>query len=99
MYVAIWEFRLRHGTAPEFERAYGPGGAWTALFKKGSGYLRTELLRNTDDPDRYLTIDYWTSRGAYELFRQEYADEYRIVDLACETFTAQEAHIGSFTTL
>jgi len=99
MYVTIWEFQVQQSVAQEFENAYGPNGIWAALFRKGEGYIRTELLHNTDDHDRYMTIDYWTSRKAYENFRQQYADEYKIIDLKCESFTARESHIGSFTTV
>jgi hypothetical protein len=52
MYVVLWRFRPLVGRESEFERAYGPSGEWTRLFRRGDGYLSTELLRRSDDPRR-----------------------------------------------
>ena len=57
MYVLLWRFRPLVGRESEFERAYGPSGEWTRLF------------RRSDDPGEYLALDRWASRAAYEAFR------------------------------
>jgi hypothetical protein len=62
MYVVLWRFRPREGRQSEFERAYGPSGEWALLFRRGDGYLGTELLQRSEDPREYLTLDRWTSR-------------------------------------
>ncbi len=96
MYVIIWEFQLNNSAEKEFTGAYGSQGIWTSFFKKGEGYVRTELLHDTVKPHRYVTIDYWLSKEAYETFRAQYADEYKAIDLKCELLTVHEAHLGSF---
>src|SRR5438094_9849988 len=98
MYVVVWEFQLAKGAEKQFNDAYGPRGLWAELFGKGGGYLRTELLHDATNANRYVTIDYWTSQQAYETFRSRHADEYAAIDLLCESLTAQETHFGSFTT-
>lgn len=66
MYVIIREFQPKYNTEKQFETAYGPQGVWAALFKKGKGYISTDLLHDMADPARYLTIDRWTSRSLSE---------------------------------
>lgn len=97
MYIIIWEFHPRIGSEKEFEDVYGPDGTWATFFKNGVGYLRTELLQDTSNPHRYMTLDYWTSQQAYETFLKQHADKYKAIDLKCESLTAHEIHIGSFT--
>ena len=41
--------------------AYGPDGEWAQFFRQGAGYIGTELLRDVEEPDRYLVIDRWES--------------------------------------
>lgn len=48
MYVIVWEFHASEGKEKEFERVYGSGGAWADFFKRGKGYVRTELLRERE---------------------------------------------------
>jgi hypothetical protein len=47
-YVSLCEFRVNTGFVFEFEKAYGPDGDWARLFRRGDGYLGTELLRDRD---------------------------------------------------
>lgn len=95
-FVVIWEFQPRSDSGAEFERAYGPQGVWAPLFRRSLDYLGTELLRDLDRPDRYVTIDRWTSRTAYERFRTERAVEYRAIDEQCARLTEREAFVGAF---
>ena len=69
----------------EFERVYGPEGEWAQFFRGGRGYVGTELLRDVEIPGRYLVVDRWESREAYNDFvaanREEYmrrVDETRV---------------------
>jgi heme-degrading monooxygenase HmoA len=98
MYVIIWEFEPKDDSVHEFEAAYGPHGVWPALFRKGEGYIRTELLHDLSDARRYLTIDYWTSREAYDAFCKHRAGEYEAIDRRCESLTSREVYVGAFTT-
>jgi heme-degrading monooxygenase HmoA len=99
MYVVLWRFRPREGRQSEFERAYGPSGEWARLFRRGDGYLGTELLQRSEDPREYLTLDRWTSRAAYEAFRARWSDEYRWLDHRLEELTEEETLLGAFEAL
>ncbi len=48
VYVIVWRYRVRRGAVRPFERIYGPRGDWARLFRKGRGYLGTQLLREVD---------------------------------------------------
>jgi heme-degrading monooxygenase HmoA len=96
VYVIVWAFRPRPGREPEFEQAYGPGGGWATLFREAPAYLGTELLRAVGGPGRYLTVDRWQSRAAYEAFRAARPAEYEALDQACEALTSSEERVGDF---
>ena len=96
MYVVLWQFRPLVGQESELERAYGPSGQWANLFRQSDGYLGTELLRRSDDPREYLTLDRWASRTAYEAFRARWSSEYRRLDHRLEGLTEEEALLGVF---
>lgn len=95
-YVYIWEFIVAAEHVGAFERAYGPSGDWVQLFRRGAGYLRTELHRDRAQPQRFVTIDYWESREAWEAFRTRFAEEFETLDAKCLTWTTREAEIGRF---
>ena len=99
MYVVLWRFRPLVGRESEFERAYGPSGECAHPFRRGDGYLGTELLRRSDDSREYLTLDRWASRAAYEAFRVRWSSEYRRLDLRLEELTEEEAPFGTFKAL
>jgi heme-degrading monooxygenase HmoA len=96
VFVVIWSFRPRPERVSEFETAYGPDGVWARFFQQSPDYLGTELLQPSDVPDRYVTIDRWQSRTAFEAFRAEHGDEYQALDHACEELTMDEAKLGEF---
>jgi heme-degrading monooxygenase HmoA len=96
LYVVLWRFRSLVGRESEFEQAHGPSGEWTQLFRRGDGYLGTELLRRSDDPREYLAIDRWASRVAYEAFRARWSSEYRRLDGLLGELTEEETPLGAF---
>jgi len=91
MHVAIWRFTT--AIPDEFETHYGPDGTWARLFRKDPGYVRTDLLR---DGNTYVTLDWWTSREAYDAFRAQHASEYAELDAICEALTETEEKTGAF---
>ena len=95
-YVCAWEFVVRSGRVPEFERIYGADGEWARFFRQASGYQRTELHRDRTQPKRFLTLDFWESREACERFRAAHAAEYEALDARCEALTEREREIGRF---
>jgi hypothetical protein len=53
MFVILWEFEVKPGCEQSFESAYGPEGAWTQLFRRDSGFLKTLPLK---DPSLECTL-------------------------------------------
>jgi heme-degrading monooxygenase HmoA len=83
----------------EFERVYGPEGDWAQFFRRGHGYVGTELLRDVEQSGRYLVVDRWESREAYNAFVQANRDEYmRRVDETAFLYV-QELRTGTFESL
>lgn len=97
MYVVIWKFRVRHGADAVFRKIYGPSGDWATLFRTSPGFLGTELLRDLEGGHRYMTIDRWQTRQAYESFRRERSAEYAALDSEGAHLTDVEALVGEFT--
>jgi len=95
-YLTVWEFQVKPGQEGQFEKTYGSDGAWAQLFRRAEGYLGSELVRDLDRARRYLTLDFWTSRSAYERFSQENGSEYRALDEQCEQMTESEVQIGGY---
>lgn len=95
VHVILWEFRVRPGSEPAFEAAYGANGDWARLFRKAPGYLGTELLRAAQE-GRYLTVDRWASRAEFEAFRDAHRQEYGALDARCEELTIAETPMGTF---
>jgi heme-degrading monooxygenase HmoA len=80
----------------EFERTYGAEGDWAGFFKEGRGYIGTELLRDVEQPGRYLVVDRWETREAYNDFVEAHRDEYmRRVDETVFLYD-QELRFGTF---
>ena len=93
----VWEFLVRADRLPEFERHYsGVDGPWAQLFARGPGFRGTLLLRNTEDPRYFLTIDSWDSAVAQVRMREQLHDEYSRLDQACEDLTESERRVGVF---
>jgi heme-degrading monooxygenase HmoA len=85
--------------AAEFERVYGPDGDWAEFFRRGSGYVGTELLRDVESPGRYLVVDRWESAEAYNAFIAERREEYMERVDATRFHYDSELRLGTFDTL
>ena len=94
MLALLFQYDVRDDE--EFERVYGPEGEWARFFRTGTGYVGTELLKDIDLPGRYLVIDRWDSRDAYNAFVAEHRDEYmRRVDETAFHYD-RELRLGTF---
>jgi heme-degrading monooxygenase HmoA len=98
VYLIVWEFRPAAGREAEFERAYSPTGDWARFFEQDPAYRGTQLLRDARDPARFLTVDRWTSREAFEAFEKREAAGYHELDQRLAACCASETRIGGFTT-
>ena len=93
---SIWEYEVRDHFLPQFKIAYGPNGDWAKLFQKCPGYIKTELKQDIDNPNIFLTIDFWQSFSAFASIKQIIAAEYEDLDKRCNNYTLSEKHIGLF---
>ena len=94
MIALVFSYEVRDPAA--FERAYGSDGEWAHFFRRGQGYIGTELLRDVETPSRYLVVDRWESADAYNAFASEHREEYmRRVDDTRFHYD-QELRFGTF---
>ncbi len=98
MHVIVWAFEVERGAARKFEGLYRSRGDWARLFAKHPGYRGTELLRDANRAARYLTIDRWDSREAYDGFKERARAEYEELNARGEALTKKERPIGRFDT-
>jgi len=96
MIIIAWEFRVQSGQTAGFERAYGPEGDWARLFRRSPAYRGTELLRDPEDPERYLTLDRWDGISDFEAFKAGHGGDYHALDAVCEPLCNEERLIGRF---
>ena len=94
MIALVFSYDVRD--ADEFERVYGADGDWAAFFRGARGYIGTELLRDREQPGRYLVVDRWESPETYNDFVEANRDEYmRRVDESAYLHE-RELRIGTF---
>jgi len=96
MYVIIWEYKVKVDHIAEFEQIYYSNGAWAELFRKGNGFISTELLRDETNPKRFITVDRWDSAESYEELHSQFKKEYETLDAQCEGLTEHEILLGKW---
>ena len=95
-HLRIWKFRPPEGREKAFASAYGPNGAWAALFAKAEGYRGTDLLHPLESGGWWMTIDRWHSLEDFETFGRNFGEEYRALDVELEGVAGQEEFVGAF---
>lgn len=96
MYIYIWQFHVKEVNKKEFENLYGSQGEWIKLFEKDVAYIKTQLLHNIQEPNCYITIDYWATKAAYQLFCVNNKKEFHAIDKQGEKLTEKEEFLGEF---
>jgi hypothetical protein len=99
MVEIIWEFVVKEEARGQFELAYGPGGAWSQLFTRYPGFRGTTVLRDTRNPRRYMTIDFWETEAQREQMLAERKAEYANLEAAFANWTESETEVGIFSVL
>ena len=99
MIEIVWEFVVKEEARGQFELAYGPGGAWSKLFARCAGFRGATLLRDTNNPRRYLTIDFWDTLAQREQMLAERKAEYSNLDAAFADWTESRTEVGIFRVL
>jgi hypothetical protein len=95
MHIIAWQFEVLPNRKEEFEAGYSPNGAWATFFRLSPDFLGTKLFKDNAVQNCYLTLDFWTSRNAYDRFRIEHEDEYKRLDNKFEPLTIKEEFIGT----
>ncbi len=96
MIEVISEFIVIDSNRGHFELAFGRGGAWGKVFGNCPGYRGTSLLRDVDNPLRYLVIDIWDSPESREDALAEIESEYSELLLAMSEWTFSRTELGTF---
>ena len=94
MIALVFRYEVRDPAA--FEQAYGQNGEWATFFNQGAGYIGTELLRDVEEPQRYLVIDRWDSAEAYNSFLAANQAEYLRHSDEARFHYLQELRFGTF---
>ncbi len=89
-------FRYEAREPEQFARVYGPEGEWAQFFRRGRGYIGSELLRDLEEPERFLVIDRWESPEAYASFLAEHEAEYLHRSDEARVHYLQELRFGTF---
>ncbi|MGA8617718.1 MAG: antibiotic biosynthesis monooxygenase family protein [Candidatus Sulfotelmatobacter sp.] len=97
MHVIIWQFTVREEHTQEFVSSYNSNGDWATLFRRAEGYLGTQLLRSSQEPNIFLTIDRWESVSCFEIFQERFGAEYKKLDAQFEGYTSSEKKMGVFS--
>jgi heme-degrading monooxygenase HmoA len=99
MIEIVCEFVVKEEARGQFELAYGPGGAWSKLFAQCPGFRGSTLLRGTENPRRYLTINLWDTEAQREQALAERQVEYAALDVAFGDWTESRTEVGVFRVL
>lgn len=99
MIEIVCEFVVKQEARGQFELAYGPGGAWSKLFAKSAGFRGTTLLRDTKNPRRYLTIDFWDTEGQRDQMLAERQAEYAGLQATLAVWTDSKTEVGVYRAL
>ncbi len=97
MVEMIWEFVIREEARGQFELMYGPGGAWSRLFAQCPGFRGATLLRDTENPRRYLAIDFWDTAAQREQALAERGAEYATLEATLDSWTESRVEVGIFS--
>jgi heme-degrading monooxygenase HmoA len=96
MFLALWEFEVKPGCEERFQTVYGAEGEWVRLFRGDPSFIETRLLKDPAAENKFVTVDFWESREAYESFKELNHAAYVAIDKQCESLTVSERCLGNF---
>lgn len=96
MYCVLWQYKVTVENQQHFEKKYGVGGVWHALFSTSTDYLGSQLCKNVDDPQGYVLLDTWKSRDAYVDFLKKQEEAYQHLSKQLEDLYVKEIRLGDF---
>lgn len=92
-YLIVWTYEVAPPHHAAFAVAYGPDGDWARLFKRSPGFVGVELYQ---DGERFLTLDRWSSKAAFDAFQAAHGGEYAALDVKLAHLSLRQARIGAF---
>jgi heme-degrading monooxygenase HmoA len=95
-FIRIWLYEVKPEYFKEFENAYCENGDWAKLFRNSKGYVKTELLIDSHNRNRFITIDYWDSENSFRILKDNFHNEYEALDKKCDNLTVLEEELGDF---
>jgi hypothetical protein len=96
MIQIVREFVVKENARGRLELALGPGGAWSKLFARSAGFRGTMLLRDAEDPLRYLTFDLWDTKDQWQQTLAECSVEYSDLEAGFSDWTRSKTELGTF---
>ena len=94
MIALVFRYEVRD---PEsFERPTARTASGRSSSGRAPGYIGTELLRDVEEPERYLVIDRWESADAYNAFLAAHQAEYLRRSDESRFHYIQELRFGTF---
>jgi quinol monooxygenase YgiN len=95
----VWQFDVRPGSESEFEDFCGADGEWNAVNRHNRSYLGSSFLRDQNNAERYLLIEYWSEMLVYEQHRSYRSDEIARLDARRQALVSSVTPLGIFTAL
>ena len=99
MIELITEYILKEDSRGPFELTFGPGGAWSKLFAHSPGFRGTTILRDGENPHRYLVIDMWDSLVQRQQAVAEQAADHAKLEATLEDWVDSMIERGVFKIL
>jgi hypothetical protein len=96
MIEIVYEFVVKEESRGQFELTFGQGGAWSKLFARCQGFRGATLLRDIENPQRYLLIDLWDTVAQREQALDECKAEYAQLEAAFVDWTESKIEVGIF---
>jgi len=72
-------------------------GQISSGFRLGEGYVGTELLRSSHEPNVFRTVDRWESATCSGIFQERFGVECKKLDTQLEGYTSSEKKVGVFS--
>lgn len=99
MVAIVWQFEVKAGKEPDFERFFGADGEWTAANRHSRSYLGSAFLRDQSLATRYLLVEYWSEMLVYEQHKSYRQDALATLEERRDELVASVEPMGVFTAL
>jgi heme-degrading monooxygenase HmoA len=99
MIEIVFEYVVNEEARGLFELAYGPGGAWSKLYARCQGFRGATLLRDEENPRRYLVIELWDTSADRGQALSEQEAEYADLESTLGGWTETQTKLGTYRVL